>query len=326
MSRVPPTVAATTSTAGPARPGHRRERGRVDEFQVVDGQGGRRGEDLPGGGQHRPRAVGSPGRARAQRPGQRQRIRPGPRPRGRRSGWRWRGRRGSRTVGTDSMTTPRSRSLTMRRISTSCCASFCAEHRDVRAGQAEQFQPTVSTPSKKPGRNLPSRTWPPGPGSTVTCGLPGRVHLGGGRREDEPRPLLGAHGQVGIQRPRIPLQILAGPELKRVDEDRHHHAPRWHAPGSTGQLPGRPQQGAVPGVQRAHGGDQDDGRGQARSRDRELVPRPRQHRRSRAGHLGPPSVPGSPGPPSTPSRRSASAGLSRPAASARSAVSRAMAT
>src|SRR5580693_2271166 len=56
---------------------HGGERGRIDERQVIQDHGGLRGEDLPGGGQHRGGAGGGPALAGPERPRQGQRLRPG---------------------------------------------------------------------------------------------------------------------------------------------------------------------------------------------------------------------------------------------------------
>ena len=76
-----------------------------------------------------------------------------------------------------------------------------------------------------------------------------RVHLPDGRREDEVHALGIADGQVRVQGPRVLVEVLVRPELKRVHEDRDRdRASRAR------QLARAAQQRAVPVVQRAHGG------------------------------------------------------------------------
>ena len=58
-------------------------------------------------------------------------------------------------------------------------------------------------------------------------------------------------GQVLVERARVGVEILACPELQRVDEDRHHH-------DRAGNALGRANQRQVALVQRTHGGHEGD--------------------------------------------------------------------
>ena len=55
--------------------------------------------------------------------------------------------------------------------------------------------------------------------------------------------------EIGVEGPRIGVEILAGPELQRIDEDRHHHDRSGHPLGGADQR-------EVAFVQRTHGGHQ----------------------------------------------------------------------
>ena len=112
----------------------------------------------------------------------------------------------------------------MRRTRASCWASFSPNTTVSGRARCSSFSTTVSTPSKKPGRNWPSSTRPIGPASAVTSGLPAGYISAAGRGENQVHPFGGAHGQVVVQGARVAIKILAGPELERVDEDRHHDA------------------------------------------------------------------------------------------------------
>ena len=67
---------------------------------------------------------------------------------------------------------------TSARTSTSCCASFCPKTAMSGRTRLNSLSTTVSTPWKNPGRNSPSRISPVGPGSTMTscsCGYISRT-------------------------------------------------------------------------------------------------------------------------------------------------------
>ena len=71
------------------------------------------------------------------------------------------------------MSTGKSRSRTIRRISSSCCASFWPKYAHRRPTRCSSLPTTVSTPSKWPGRDAPSEDLVPS---------------GAGRRRDRGRP------------------------------------------------------------------------------------------------------------------------------------------
>ena len=112
-----------------------------------------------------------------------------------------------------------------------------------------------------------------------------------------------------LERARVAVEVLGRTELQRVDEDRHEQV--------VGSATGRPQQRCVPLVQRAHGHDDGDAPGQSVAGSRELVPLrdDLHHGRTPPGAVA-----------RTASSAPARSGSRRPLASARSAVSRAMAT
>ena len=65
---------------------------------------------------------------------------------------------GSRTVGQTSMRTGKSRSRTMRRMSSACCASFCPKNASSGCTMFSSLVTTVATPRKCPApRMAPSR-------------------------------------------------------------------------------------------------------------------------------------------------------------------------
>src|SRR5690606_39706659 len=79
------------------------------------------------------------------------------------------------------------------------------------------------------------------------------VQLGLDGREHEVHALLGAEREVGVEGARVAVEVLAGPELERVDEDGGDHRVR--------DLAGFAQVRAVALVQRPHGGDDGDAAG-----------------------------------------------------------------
>ena len=72
-----------------------------------------------------------------------------------------------------------------------------------------------------------------------------RVHVGGGRRERHLDPFGAQHRQVVVEGTRIGVEVLAGTELQRIDEDRHHDHRTLYPLG-------RPDQGQMTVVQGAH--------------------------------------------------------------------------
>ncbi len=81
---------------------------------------------------------------------------------------------------------------------------------------------------------------------------PPRVDLVHCRREDDVGTLAGTHLEVGLEGAWIAVEILRGPELQRVDEDRGDDR-AGAAPRASD-----PEQAGVTLVQRAHGGHKDD--------------------------------------------------------------------
>jgi hypothetical protein len=131
--------------------------------------------------------------------------------------------------------------------------------------------------------------------------------------EDQVGALLGQRGEVVVPGAGIAVEVLAGPELGRVDEHRHHDRRR--------ALAGGPDERAVPLVQGAHRRHQRNGAGEVGTplpevRDRLGDGGSRGHRDSAASAEAD----------SRSSSGAPSCRLSRPAASARSVVLRAMAT
>src|SRR5260370_31276004 len=183
-----------------------------------------------------------------------------------------------------------------------------AEHGDVRPGQPEQLD--------HDGEDAAAETRPELTLEALTRGARidrhhrrGGVHLARAGCEDHRNTLVTADGDVLVERAGIAVQILARAELERVDE----HADQQGAAGS-GELPRAAKERPVTGVQRAHGRHEHHGAGEPAARGGEGRAAAGEDRR----HSG--------GPLSTSSRRSASCGVSSPAAIARSAVSLAIAT
>jgi hypothetical protein len=75
--------------------------------------------------------------------------------------------------------------------------------------------------------------------------------------------VLAAQIEVGLERAGVAVQILGGPELQRVHEDRGDQV--------LGALAGLAQQAGVPLMQRAHGHDDGHSAGEAAPRGRQLV-------------------------------------------------------
>ena len=72
------------------------------------------------------------------------------------------------------------------------------------------------------------------------------IHRRGRRGEHDLDTFVAQQRQVVIEGPRVGVEIFAGTELQRVDEDRHHDHRAGHSFGGTHQR-------QVPVVQRAHG-------------------------------------------------------------------------
>ena len=113
----------------------------------------------------------------------------------------------------------------------------------------KSFRQTVATPRKCPGRASPS-----GPAERL-LDLDPRVeavgiHLGGRRHEEEVDAGRLGDGGVRLLVARVALEVLPCAELGRVDEDRGDHQVVLAAR--------RIEERDVPGVERAHRGDEPD--------------------------------------------------------------------
>src|SRR5688572_5469969 len=86
-------------------------------------------------------------------------------------------------------------------------------------------------------------------------GKPFLVHLARVWMKDEVRTVRLAEFQVGAQRPWVTGKIFFRAKLGRIDEDGHSNAAL-----TARQLPSPVDQFGMPGVQRAHGWHQHDGR------------------------------------------------------------------
>ena len=113
---------------------------------------------------------------------------------------------------------------------------------------------TVATPSKWPGRAAPSQASLTPSTDTVVAGAAGQLgyisHTGGTKTTSA--PASATDGEVALERAGVPLHVLGVTELQRVDED----ADGDDVALGAGPLEERP----VPGVERAHGGYEPDGR------------------------------------------------------------------
>ena len=128
----------------------------------------------------------------------------------------------ARTIGTGwTRTGMSSWEKTVRRTA-SCWASFCPYRATSGRTRLTTLVHTSATPAKCVGRVLPSRTRAMGPGSIVTVAGVGVHVLGRGcPHEVCPHRLERVH--VRVQGARIGVEVLAGRELRRVDEDRDDH-------------------------------------------------------------------------------------------------------
>ena len=77
------------------------------------------------------------------------------------------------------------------------------------------------------------------------------IHRRRGRGEDHLDAFAAEHLEVGVEGARVGVQILARPELQRVDENRGHHHSAWYPLG-------RMHKRHVALVQCAHGRNQHD--------------------------------------------------------------------
>ena len=98
---------------------------------------------------------------------------------------------------------------------------FLPEDRDIRLDQIEQLEHHRQHALEEP--------WPEGSlehlahrARAYRDHLLGRVHLLMSRGEDHVDALFRTDGEVVGQRSRIAVEVLARPELERVDEDRDH--------------------------------------------------------------------------------------------------------
>ena len=143
----------------------------------------------------------------------------------------------SRTVGTPTISMPKSRSAVMRRITASCCQSFSPNTATCGRTAWNSFVTTVVTPRKCPGRvRAAERLGEPrhldGRGEALG------VHGARRRRVDRRRRRRRRTGAASSSSvPRIALEVVAPVELHRIHEDRHDDAlglrvaPRAPAPG-----------------------------------------------------------------------------------------------
>ena len=127
---------------------------------------------------------------------------------------------GSRTVGCPITSTPRSRSADSRRTTASCWKSFSPNTATSGRTAVNSLVTTVVTPSKWPGRAAPS----------IVAGEFADRHRGAEAGSyiapasgcvDRVDAQLSAHGDVGVDRAGVVVEVVRPVELQRVDEDRH---------------------------------------------------------------------------------------------------------
>ena len=144
----------------------------------------------------------------------------------------------------------------MRRITTTCWASFWPKNATSGATMLNSLQTTVQTPSKWPGpRSAPSRTSPE-PGDADRRGEAVGVDLGDGGGEQHVDAELGDRG-VARLRARVGVEVAGLVELRRVDEQRDDDLVAALARGAHQRL--------VAGVERAHRRHEPDARPAARA-------------------------------------------------------------
>ena len=128
----------------------------------------------------------------------------------------------SRTVGRTRSSISSARSRIRRRMTSTCWASFCPKYAWVGWTIVKSLRTIVATPRKCPGRCTPSRIEPSSRHLDPRL-EPGRVHLVGGRREDEVYAGLARELEIVSLVVRVALEVGSLRELGRVDEERHHH-------------------------------------------------------------------------------------------------------
>ncbi len=125
----------------------------------------------------------------------------------------------------------------------------------------------MRTPSKWPGRDAPSQHLPEGARRDADAGVAVRVDdvRRGGEHEVDADP--GEGGEVRLEGAGVAVEVLAGAELERVDEDRHHHV--------VGVRVRLADELEVALVERAHGHDHGAAAREDGERRRQLVAGPR---------------------------------------------------
>ena len=103
-----------------------------------------------------------------------------------------------------------------------------------------------------PGSDLALQHLPERTGVDGHLGVTGRVHLEGRGCEDDVDPRAGTQLEVGLEGPRVAVEVLALTELQRVHEDRRDDR------AVAGTLTRGGQERGVTGVQGSHRRDQDD--------------------------------------------------------------------
>ena len=100
---------------------------------------------------------------------------------------------------------------------------FLAEVRRVGAGQVQQLEDDGQYPVEEARTAGPLQRLAERPGVDPDRGLPGRVHLRACRGEHQVDTFGAGGGEVGLERARVPVEVLVRPELQRVHEQRHDH-------------------------------------------------------------------------------------------------------
>ena len=174
-SRVPPTRAASRSTAGPAwSAADLAQVDRVHDGAVVGARRRARASAAAAAARTsgaRPAGGGGAAGLLA-RAGQRGRGGPAPRRRGRRCGWSGRGRRARGPSSPATTSTPTARSSTIRATRASCWRSLRPNTATSGRTRCSRSSTTVRTPSKWPGRAAPSQRVASSPAATRTDGSP----------------------------------------------------------------------------------------------------------------------------------------------------------
>ena len=137
----------------------------------------------------------------------------------------------------------------MRRTTATCCASFWPK--TARSGRAASEQ--LGDDGRDPREVLGPRRALEAAARAVHRdgrGEPGRVDLVGAGGEEERDAALARQGEVALLVAGIARQVLAGRELGRVDEERHHDG--------VAVARGEVDEGEVTLVERPHRGDECD--------------------------------------------------------------------